>query len=108
MKAILLVCLFPLSVSFAQTKKTEVKPKATAAKQSPAMSSTDSLSYSIGVQVAEYYKTQGVEKVNADFVKKAFNDVYNNKTLAISEDECNMNIQQKLQQFLADKVGAVK
>jgi FKBP-type peptidyl-prolyl cis-trans isomerase FklB len=108
MKAILLLCLFPLSVSFAQTKKTVLKPKATVAKPLPAMSSTDSLSYSIGVQVAEYYKTQGVEKVNADYVKKAFNDVYNNKTLAISEDECNMNIQQKLQQFLADKVGTVK
>jgi len=112
MKAIFLVCLFPLSVSFAQTKKTvskpKPKPKATAVKPAAAMTPTDSLSYSIGVQVAEYYKTQGVEKVNADYVKKAFNDVYSNKQLAISEDECNMNIQQKLQQFLANKVGAVK
>jgi FKBP-type peptidyl-prolyl cis-trans isomerase FklB len=110
MKAIFLVCLFPLSVSFAQTKKTvsKPKPKATAVKPVAVMTSTDSLSYSIGVQVAEYYKTMGVGKINADYVSKAFNDVLNNKALTISEDECNMNIQQKLQQFMAKKISAVK
>lgn len=113
MKAIFLVCLFPFSVSFAQTKKQEAKPKPTTAKPATAkpaavLTGTDSLSYSIGVQVAEYYKTQGVEKVNADYVKKAFNDVFSNKPLIISEDECNMTIQQKLQQFMANKVSAEK
>lgn len=108
MKAILLVCLFPLSVSFAQTKKQEVKTKQIPSKSAAALTSTDSLSYSIGVQVAEYYKTQGVEKVNAEYIKKAFNDVYNNKPLTISEEECNMNIQQKLQQFMTKKISAVK
>jgi FKBP-type peptidyl-prolyl cis-trans isomerase FklB len=108
MKAILLVCLFPLSVSFAQTKKPVAKSKQTTPKPATSLSSTDSLSYSIGVQVAEYYKTQGVENVNTDYVKKAFNDVFNNKPLIISEDECNMNIQQKLQQFMANKVSGVK
>ncbi|MEO8821160.1 MAG: FKBP-type peptidyl-prolyl cis-trans isomerase [Ginsengibacter sp.] len=107
MKAVFLVLLFPFSVLFAQTKKKEVaKPRAS--KSVAAMNSTDSLSYSIGVQVAEYYKTQGVEKVNTEYLKKAFNDVFNNKPLAISEDECNMNIQQKLQQFMTQKISAVK
>jgi FKBP-type peptidyl-prolyl cis-trans isomerase FklB len=72
------------------------------------MNSIDSLSYSIGVQVAEYYKTQGVEKINGDFVKKAFDDVLNNKKLIISEDACNMNIQQKLQQFMSKKISGDK
>lgn len=107
MKAIFIICLFPLSVSFGQSKKQETKTKSPA-KQEAAMTSTDSLSYSIGVQVAEYYKTMGVEKLNTDYVVKAFQDVLNNKPLIISEDECNMNIQQKLQQFLANKVSAVK
>ena len=114
MKAILLVFLFPMSVSFAQTKKpvSKAKPVSKEKKVTPKSTSTltsiDSLSYSIGVQVAEYYKTQGVENINTEYVKKAFADVYNNKPLIINEDECNMTIQQKLQQFMANKIKGVK
>ncbi len=72
------------------------------------MTSTDSLSYAMGVQTAEYYKTQGAEKINAEMVKKAYDDVYNNKTLLITEDQCNMTIQQKLQQFMVQKATAAK
>lgn len=107
MKAIFLLLLLPFSTIFAQTKKPS-KPVAPAAKPATAMNGTDSLSYAIGVQVAEYYKTQGVEKLNTEFVKKAFNDVFNNQPLAISEDECNMNIQQKLQEFMTRKISGVK
>ncbi len=108
MKAIFLALLLPVTASYAQTKKPVAKHKPEATKPAKAMSSTDSLSYSIGVQVAEYYKTEGVENVNTEYIKKAFGDVYNNKSLAISEDQCNMNIQQKLQEFLATKISAVK
>jgi len=108
MKTIFLAFLLPVSVSFAQTKKPVAKPKTPTPKSTAALSSTDSLSYSIGVQVAEYYKTQGVEKVNAEYVKKAFNDVYNNKSLTISEEEANMNIQKKLQEFMSKKISADK
>lgn len=108
MKAILIVCLFPLSVCFGQTKKQEAKTKPIPSKPAAAMSSTDSLSYSIGVQVAEFYKRQGVEKVNTELIQKAFNDVLNDKPLLISEEECTMNIQQKLQQFMTKKISAAK
>jgi len=108
MKSIFLLFLLPVSVCFGQAKKPVSKTKSIPANSATAMSSTDSLSYAIGVQVAEYYKTEGVEKINAEYVKKAFNDVYTNKPLAISEEECNMNIQQKLQQFMAQKISAVK
>lgn len=108
MKTILLLFLLPFSVCYGQTKKPVAKTKQIAAKPAAAMTPNDSLSYSIGVQVAEYYKTMGVEKINTDYVAKAFHDVLNNKPLTISEDECNMNIQQKLQQFMANKVSAVK
>jgi FKBP-type peptidyl-prolyl cis-trans isomerase FklB len=108
MKIVFLVFLFPVSVLYAQTKKPVTKHKVVPPKVATAMTSTDSLSYAMGVQVAEYYKTQGVEKVNAEYVKKAFNDVFNNKTLTISEEECNMNIQNKLQEFMARKISADK
>src|SRR6185437_12129502 len=107
MKAVFLFLVFPFSVCFAQTKKKEVtKPKS--ANAAPAMNSNDSLSYAIGIQVAEYYKTQGVEKVNTEYLKKAFNDVFDGKPLIISEDECNMNIQQQLQGFMAKKISGTK
>ncbi|HUZ60932.1 MAG TPA: FKBP-type peptidyl-prolyl cis-trans isomerase [Hanamia sp.] len=108
MKAIFLALLLPVTVSYAQTKKPVVKHNHFVEKTVNPMTSTDSLSYSIGVQVAEYYKTEGVENVNTEYIKKAFYDVYNKKPLAISEEECNMNIQQKLQEFLTQKVSAVK
>jgi FKBP-type peptidyl-prolyl cis-trans isomerase FklB len=108
MKTIFLLFLLPFSVCYGQTKKPVAKTKQIAAKPAAAMTPTDSLSYSIGVQVAEYYKTMGVEKINTDYVAKAFHDVLNNKPLTISEDECSMNIQQKLQQFMTNKVSAVK
>ena len=108
MKTIFLALLLPVTISYAQTKKPVVKPRHTPVKSATALTSTDSLSYAIGVQVAEYYKTQGIEKVNEDYIKKAFIDVYSNKTLLISEDQCNMNIQQKLQEFLTKKISAVK
>lgn len=106
MKTIFWLLLLAAPVSQAQTKKPAPKPVAKAAPVK--MTSTDSLSYSIGVQVAEYYKTQGVEKVNTEYIKRAFNDVYNNKTLIISEEACNMNIQQKLQEFMGKKISADK
>lgn len=107
MKAIFLLLLLPFSYTFAQTKKKVPGKTETAKVQS--LNAIDSLSYSIGVQVAEYYKeTQNVEKVNTDYVKKAFNDVYGNKPLTISEEEANMYIQQKLQEFMAKKIKAVK
>lgn len=110
MKSIFWLLLLAASVSQAQTKKPapkEVTKKAVPV-AAPKMNSIDSLSYSIGVQVAEYYKTQGVEKINGEFVKKAFDDVLNNKNLLISEEACNMNIQQKLQEFMSKKISGDK
>lgn len=107
MKAIFLLLLLPFSNTFAQSQK-PTKPSPTVSKVPGPMNGTDSLSYAIGVQVAEYYKTQGVEEINTEYVKKAFNDVFNNKPLTISEDECNMNIQQKLQEFMSNKISGTK
>ena len=69
-----------VSVCYAQTKKTS-KPAAGKIAVKPALSSTDSLSYAMGVQTAEYYKAQGADKINSEMVKKAYDDVYNNKIL---------------------------
>lgn len=108
MKKIIFILPVLFSVSYAQTKKPVGKtvPKKPVAKIT--MSSSDSLSYAMGVQTAEYYKTQGIEKINTEMVKKAYEDVYNNKALLISEDKCNMTIQQKLQEFMSQKASVEK
>jgi FKBP-type peptidyl-prolyl cis-trans isomerase FklB len=100
--------MLPVSAAFGQNTKPAAKSKTVTTKPAPALTSIDSLSYAIGVQVAEYYKTQGVDKVNTAYIQKAFNDVLNNKTLIISEEECNMNIQQKLQEFMTKKISSEK
>lgn len=107
MKQILFILPAMVSLSYAQPKK-PVHKTTTQAKTIVAMTPTDSLSYSIGVQVAQYYKMQGVEKINTEYLKKAFNDVLNNKPLTITEEECNMKIQQKLQEFMTKKVSVAK
>ncbi len=108
MKTIFLVLLLPVSVSYAQTKKPALKPVTAKTTVKKILSPIDSLSYAMGVQTAEYYKTQGAEKINSEMVKKAYNDVYNNKTLIISPEECNMTIQKKLQEFMTKKSSAEK
>ena len=108
MKKILFILPVLFSVSYAQTKKPAAKP---ATKKEPvkvAMSETDSLSYAMGVQTAEYYKMQGAEHINTAMIKKAYDDVYNNKTLLIPPQQCDMTIQQKLQQFMTNKVSSEK
>ncbi len=99
MKKILLIAALLTSVAYAQTK--------TAAK-TQVMSEIDSLSYAMGVQTASYYKSQGVPQINSAMVKKAYDAVFNNETLLISPDSCNTTIQQKLQQYMAEKNDKAK
>lgn len=109
MKRILFILPVLFSLSYAQTKKPSPKTvivKKTA--QAVVLSSTDSLSYAMGVQTATYYKTQGAAKVNTAMVKKAYDDVYNNKTPLISPEQCNMTLQKKLQEYMAQKTNKDK
>ena len=107
MKRILFILPVLVSVSYAQTKKPS-KPAITKTPVKVTLSSTDSLSYAMGVQTAQYYKTQGADKVNTAMIKKAYDDVYANKTLLISPEQCNMTIQKKIQEFMSQKSNVEK
>jgi FKBP-type peptidyl-prolyl cis-trans isomerase len=50
---------------------------------------TDSASYAIGLSVVNFYKQQGVDKINASLVAKAINDIQSNKPALISEQAAN-------------------
>jgi FKBP-type peptidyl-prolyl cis-trans isomerase FklB len=108
MKRILFILPVLVSVSYAQIKKPPAKAVTTQAPVKTTLSSTDSLSYAMGVQTAEYYKAQGADKINTALIKKAYDDVYNNQTLLISPEQCNMTIQKKLQEFMSQKANAEK
>ncbi len=108
MKKLLFLLPIMVSASFAQSKKAVVKTVSKKTDVKVTLSAKDSLSYAMGVQTAEYYKMQGAENINIDMVKKAYEDVYNNKTLLITPEECNTAIQKKLQEFMMNKSNAEK
>ncbi len=107
MKRIVFMLPVLISLSYAQAKKPS-KPLSAKAPVKTALSSTDSLSYAMGVQTAQYYKTQGADKINTAMVKKAYDDVFSNKTLLISPELCNVTIQKKLQDFMSQKANVEK
>lgn len=113
MKFLFVLFLLPASVLMAQSKKPVTKAssaKVSNTKLTPAkaFTPTDSLSYSLAVMVADFYKNQGLDRVNSDMIKKAFDDVYNNKPLLISQEQANMNVQEKMQEFMSKKSNSVK
>ena len=61
--------------------------------------SMDSVSYSLGISVANSVKTQGLENINAQIIGQAFSDVYQGKELIISEEEANLFLQEYFQEL---------
>ena len=108
MKKIVFILPMMITLTHAQTKKPVPKATVSPTATTKSMSATDSLSYAIGVQVASYYKAQGVEKINNVYLDKAFNDVFNNQSLTITEEDANVKIQQKLQEFMTKKISVAK
>ena len=62
----------------------------------------EKVSYSLGVSVANSVKAQGLESVDAQAIGQAFTDVFEDKELAISEEEANVILQDYFQK-LANK-----
>lgn len=97
--------------AFAQVKRptTTVKKKTTATAVPAALKNgTDSLSYAIGINVATYFKKQGVDKLNYAMLDKACADIFGDKTPVITDEQAVMTIQQRLQEFMAQKTNGTK
>lgn len=79
-----LFSLAVVSAISAQPGKTPVKPAA------PVMKNiTDSVSYAIGLSVANFYKQQGIKTFNSSLVTRAINDVIGNKKPLFDETVAN-------------------
>jgi len=74
------------TTGFAQPAKT-TKP---AAKPLPALKNQmDSVSYAVGMSVANYYKKEGIKTLNATIVAKGINDMLGGKTMLLSDQAAN-------------------
>ena len=106
------------SVSFAQTKTATkpVAPKtATAAKPvvkkvvpatKPAIvlkTAEDSMSYSIGVLDGNFFKSQGIEKINSAVLAAGFADALKGKTL-FTPEQCDMIVRTAMQKNARNKI----
>jgi FKBP-type peptidyl-prolyl cis-trans isomerase len=92
MKKCLLASLCLIAVFSSHAQKTPPKtaaPKTTTTTTPLLKSEMDSLSYAIGLSVANFYQQQGI-KIDPAIVSKACNDVLSNKKPLLTEDQANL------------------
>ncbi|MFI5195268.1 MAG: FKBP-type peptidyl-prolyl cis-trans isomerase [Chitinophagales bacterium] len=99
--------LFLLSAGlFAQVKK---KPVAhTAATPAPLKTLTDSLSYSIGCMVANFYKQQGITSINTAQVTSAINASMKNGKTLLDQAQAQQVLMGYVEKVKADKASVAK
>ena len=96
---------------FAQTAThaTAAHKPATATAAPMALKTTqDSLSYAIGVSVANFYKQQNITNINTALVMRAISDVNKSSKPLLSEEQCNATIVNYMQKAKAQKASGNK
>jgi FKBP-type peptidyl-prolyl cis-trans isomerase FklB len=68
----------------------------------------DSVSYSLGLNVAKSVKAQGLEEINLDAIMKAFNDVYSDNEQMISDMDAGQCLNSYMQKAQMEKSNASK
>jgi FKBP-type peptidyl-prolyl cis-trans isomerase FklB len=114
----LLVSMLSLSVCLPAMAQTTVKKSAPAPRtggvksaSAPAASlrtTQDSLSYAIGISVANFYKQQNITNINTSLVVKAINDVNKKVKPLMDEQQCNTTIVNYMQKAKAEKSAGTK
>jgi FKBP-type peptidyl-prolyl cis-trans isomerase FklB len=69
---------------------------------------TDSLSYSVGVMVANFYKQQGITKINNALVQKGLQQQMSGEKTELSIQQCNQVLMGYMEKVKADKAMASK
>lgn len=89
-KTFILFLMSTAVAASAQVKKPAPKPVAKPAAPVNALKTlTDSASYAIGLSVVNFYKQQGINKLNTALITKAINDVLAQKTPLLSDEQAN-------------------
>jgi len=96
--------------AFAQTTKkpTPAKKPAVAVTKPVMKNLNDSFSYAAGMNIAASMKDQGITNLNTALVQRAIQDVFDNKTQLLTQEQANMTLQEQLQQYAMKKINAEK
>src|SRR6187402_1383464 len=96
----------------AQVKKTTTSTAgaktSTGAAAVPLKSTQDSLSYAIGLSVANFYKQQNITNINTSLVTRAINDVNRKGKLVLNEQQANTCIVNYMQKAKSEKSSGNK
>ncbi len=106
------IFLFSLSLLcfqlFAQSKKKKAQGAVPATEVLSLKTQTDSLSYSIGIMVATFYKQQGITSINNELVNKAIQDKMKGDSTLLNEQQCNQVVMSYIEKAKAEKSAAAK
>ena len=110
MQKISLTCLLTMAVlvGMAQAKKPAPAKTTKATGTAPVLKNAlDSMSYAIGILDANFFKQQGMEKVNSQLVARAYQDVIDGKKPLMTLETCDMTVREQLQAFVRQKAKVV-
>lgn len=108
MKKYFVVGLALFSLSAQAQKKVPKKTAPVKAKPTaPALKNlNDSVSYAIGLSVANFYSQQGIKNLNASIVSRAINDVFAKSKLLLTEEQANLCVMRFLNPNLFQNIEA--
>lgn len=107
----ILAILGSLSVNAinAQNKKTKAnKMNTTETKNTSAATSIDSVSYALGVNIAQNLKTQGLDNLNIEMLSKAFNDYMKGLPLMVTVESAETVLNQYFMKMQTEKAEKSK
>ncbi|HEY2349527.1 MAG TPA: FKBP-type peptidyl-prolyl cis-trans isomerase [Puia sp.] len=108
-KSILFVLILLATCNlFAQSKKKSVTQTSTPSTPVKLNNQTDSLSYSIGIMVASFYKQQGITNINDAVVNRAIKDKMTGDSTLLTEQQCNQVLMGYIEKAKAEKAVAAK
>ncbi len=108
-KYILLFSIFLLVFNYLPSQR-----KSPCSKETPVLSTaslanqTDSLSYSIGIMVASFYKQQGITKINECPGKQGHQDKMKGDNTLLTEQQCNQVVMSFIEKAKAEKASVAK
>jgi len=107
-----ILCVSASLAALAQAKKPSTASHATGGVKSVApvafKTTQDSLSYAIGLSVANFYKQQNITDINTAMVTRAINDVNRKNKLLMNEQQANQCIVNYMQKSKAEKSSGNK
>lgn len=107
MKKIILLVLVLISI---KTISAQTNPSTKNAVQKPASilkTLNDSASYAVGMSVANFYKQQGISKLNAAIVSQAINDILSGKKPLCDDNTANVIMNRYMSKLEEEKAKPV-